>query len=119
MTQKDFTWPIISEETVNAVTNQLKDSISIYDNSGVIGNLERSLSNYFNLKHSLLFNSGTSALFSMYISANLQPDDEVICPAYTFFATVTPTISAGMSPGPAVMAMASIFFNRIFGLQNT
>jgi len=93
-----FIWPIITKETERAVLNQLKESISIYDNSGMIGKLENNLSTFFNKKHSLLTNSGTSALYSMYISANLSKGDEVICPAYTFFATVTPLFFTGAIP---------------------
>jgi perosamine synthetase len=98
MNEKEFSWPIITNETEKAVIDQLHESISIYDNSGAIGRLEDSLKEYFGKKHSLLFNSGTSALFSMYMSANLQPGDEVICPAYTFFATVSPIFFTGAIP---------------------
>lgn len=98
MKQKDFLWPIISNQTVEAVLNQLHESISIYDNSGIIGSLEKSLSDYFGMKHSLLLNSGTSALFSIFMAANFKPEDEVICPAYTFFATVTPLLFTGAIP---------------------
>ena len=95
---QDFEWPIITKETESAVVSQLHDSISIYDNSGIIGDLENSLNKYFDVKHSLLFNSGTSALLSLYMSANLKPGDEVICPAYTFFATVSPIFFSGAIP---------------------
>lgn len=98
MTTKDFTWPKITSETEEAVRKQLHESISIYDNSGIIGEFEDSLKDYFRAKHALLVNSGTSALFSMYMSANLQPGDEVICPAYTFFATVSPLFFTGAIP---------------------
>src|SRR3989344_8939410 len=81
-----FVWPKITRETEQAVLNQLKESISIYDNSGVIGRLEKQLSDYMNKKHTLLVNSGTCALYSMFVGVGLTNDDEVICPAYTFFA---------------------------------
>jgi perosamine synthetase len=41
--------------------------------------------------------SGTAALHAMY-AATLQPGDEVIVPAYTFFATVTPLLHLGVRP---------------------
>ncbi len=95
---QDFEWPKITDKTERVVTEQLHKTISIYDNSGSIGELEGSLKQYFGTKHSLLFNSGTSALLSLYMSANLQPGDEVICPVYTFFATISPIFFSGAIP---------------------
>jgi dTDP-4-amino-4,6-dideoxygalactose transaminase len=85
-----YTWPPITERTRRAVLKQLEDSISIYDKSGIIKELEDRFAKYHGRKHALLTNSGTSALYSMYVGAGLKEGDEVICPAYTFFATVTP-----------------------------
>ncbi|MEM4240188.1 MAG: DegT/DnrJ/EryC1/StrS family aminotransferase [Candidatus Woesearchaeota archaeon] len=93
-----YTWPQITDKTRNAVLSQIDESISIYDRSGIIKVLEDRLANYHGKKHALLTNSGTSALHSMYVGANLKEDDEVICPAYTFYATVTPLFFTGAVP---------------------
>lgn len=93
-----FIWPKISQLTKEAVLRQLEKSISIYDNSGVIGRLEDRFRNYFGNQHCLLTNSGTAALHSMFVGAGLKEGDEIICPAYTFFATVTPIFHTGAIP---------------------
>ena len=93
-----FTWPPIDERTEQAVLRQLRTSISIYDRSGVIAELEDALCAYHGVRHALLTSSGTAALYSMYAGAGIQPGDEVIAPAYTFFATVTPLLHLGAIP---------------------
>jgi len=95
---KHYVWPEISDKTKAAVLRQLDESISIYDRSGIIKKLEDRIATYHGKKHALLTNSGTAALHSMFAAAGLQDDDEVICPAYTFFATVTPLFSTGAIP---------------------
>lgn len=92
-----FVWPKITADTEEAVKKQLYESISIYDNSGVIGRLENALSKIF-CRKTLLTNSGTCALYSMFVGAQFTRDDEVICPTYTFFATVTPLFFTGAIP---------------------
>ena len=93
-----YVWPPISEKTREAVLRQLDESISIYDRSGIIEKLENKFAQYHGKKHALLTNSGTSSLHSMYVGANLREGDEVICPAYTFYATVTPLFFTGAIP---------------------
>lgn len=93
-----FIWPKITSFTKRAVLRQLDESISIYDNSGVIRRFEDKLKNYFNSKHCLLTSSGTAALHSMFVGVGLKAGDEVICPAYTFFATMTPIFFTGAVP---------------------
>lgn len=93
-----YTWPPLSEETRMAVLKQLEESISLYDRSGIIERLETRLAHYHQTKHALLTSSGTAALHSIFVAAGLQPGDEVICPSYTFFATVTPLFSIGATP---------------------
>ncbi len=43
-------------------------------------------------------NSGTSALYLMYLASGLKQDDEILAPAYTYFATVSPLILIGCKP---------------------
>ena len=96
--KEHYTWPNITEKTEKAVYNQLNKEISIYTRSGIIEEFETSLSSYFKINHCLLTNSGTSALHSMFVGANIQKDDEIICPVYTHFATVTPLFQIGAIP---------------------
>lgn len=93
-----FNWPIIDSVSENAVLNQLHTSISIYDRSGVIEEFEDAFKDYHSRKYGLLANSGTSAIFSMFEAINLMPGDEVICPVYTFHASVSPMMYTGAIP---------------------
>jgi len=96
--RKHFVWPPISDETQNAVLKQLEEGISIYDRSGIIETLENRFAETLSRRHALLTSSGTAALYSAFVGAGLKEGDEVICPAYTFFATVTPLFFLGAIP---------------------
>lgn len=93
-----FTWPIITEETEAAVVAQMRESISIYNRSGIFERFENIWSQYHGVEHSLLTNSGTSSILSMFVGIGLAPSDEVICPAYTFHATASPLFILGAKP---------------------
>ena len=93
-----YVWPVIGDKTRNAVLNQLYESISIYNRSGIIERLENRLSEYYGKKHALLTNSGTSAIHSMFAGSGLNEGDEVIVPAYTFYASATPLFFTGSIP---------------------
>ena len=93
-----YIWPRITPAVEHAVIKQLHKTISIYNRSGVIEEFEMAFASYHKRKHGLLSNSGTNAIFSMYEGIGLGPGDEVICPAYTFFATVSPLMHTGATP---------------------
>jgi dTDP-4-amino-4,6-dideoxygalactose transaminase len=97
-TTPHFTWPPLADDTTKAVVNQLGTAVSIYDRSGVIAELEDALQEYFGVRYAVLTSSGTAALHSMYAASFIEPGDEVIVPAYTFFATVTPLLHLGAVP---------------------
>jgi dTDP-4-amino-4,6-dideoxygalactose transaminase len=80
------------------VLDQLHTSISVYDRSGVIAELEDRLRDYFDVRHAVLTSSGTAALHSAYVASYIEPGDEVIVPAYTFPATATPLLHLGAVP---------------------
>ncbi|MEU2043290.1 DegT/DnrJ/EryC1/StrS family aminotransferase [Nocardia niwae] len=93
-----FSWPPLTEATSIAILDQLDEGISIYDRSGVIARLEDALQHYFAARYAVLTSSGTAALYSMYAACGIRPGDEVIVPAYTFFATATPLLHLGVTP---------------------
>ncbi|MBU1323185.1 DegT/DnrJ/EryC1/StrS family aminotransferase [Patescibacteria group bacterium] len=93
-----FPWPIITKEVEKAVIKQLHESVSIYNRSGIIADFEDDFRSYHKIKHALLTSSGTAALHTMYVAANMGEEDEIICPAYTFYATVTPILQTGAIP---------------------
>lgn len=93
-----FVWPRITKSVEEAVIKQLHATVSIYDRSGVIKEFEDGFANYHGRQYALLSNSGTNAIYSMYEGLGLGPGDEVICPVYTFFATVSPLMHTGATP---------------------
>src|SRR6059036_2531776 len=48
---------------------------------------EKDLANYFGMKHAAGVNSGTDALWLVFLALGIQPGDEIITTANTFFAT--------------------------------
>ncbi len=93
-----FVWPRITKSVEEAVVRQLHATVSIYDRSGVFKEFEDAFANYHGRRYALLSNSGTNAIYSMYEGLGLGPGDEVICPVYTFFATVSPLMHTGATP---------------------
>lgn len=63
-----------------------------------VSTLEKEFAQYCGANHSLATSSGTSALLVSLIAMGLKPGDEVIVPAYTFVATYTSCIFAGLVP---------------------
>ena len=93
-----YAWPPVTERTESAVLRQLRSPASVYDRSGIVLEFEEKFSSYHGRRRALANNSGTSALLSMYWGAGIGPGDEVICPAYTFFATASPLLHLGAVP---------------------
>jgi perosamine synthetase len=93
-----FTWPPLTGSTTKAVLDQLGRSISVYDRTGIVAALEDGLREYFGVKHAVLTSSGTAALYSMSVACRIRAEDEVIVPAYTFFASATPLLHLGATP---------------------
>lgn len=93
-----YNWPIVTDSVRRAVLKQLSKSISIYNRSGIFEEFENVFADYHGRKFALVGNSGTTSIYSMYFAAGLEPGDEVICPVYTFFATVSPLLFTGAVP---------------------
>lgn len=60
--------------------------------------LETEFARYCGAKFALATASGTSSLFSSVIAMGLKPGDEIIVPAYTFIASYSACIFAGIIP---------------------
>src|SRR5688572_20026426 len=48
---------------------------------------EQNLAHYCHTKHAIGVSSGTDALLCSLMALGVKPDDEVICPSFTFFTT--------------------------------
>jgi UDP-2-acetamido-2-deoxy-ribo-hexuluronate aminotransferase len=79
-------------ETYRAEIDQAIQSVidsSAFINGKEIEILENELSDFINVKHAICCSSGTDALLLAMMALNLQPGDEVICPAFSFFASAS------------------------------
>ena len=92
-----YRWPEISDQTERGVRKQLFESLSIRTNTGAIQLLENNWAAKTNRRYAVAYSSGTMALFAAYCSIGLQDGDEVIAPAYGYFASVSPLLIKGVS----------------------
>jgi len=59
---------------------------------------EKMLSDYFDVKHAALFNSGTSALHASLLAYDIKSYEEIIVPSFTFIATANAVKMIGAKP---------------------
>lgn len=71
---------------------------SYYGDEGLQQTYEKALQQYFSRKYCILVNSGTNAILSAIFSLGLFPGDEVIVPAFSFFAVVSPLLMFHITP---------------------
>ena len=62
------------------------------------GKLEKEFAKYFNAKHGIAFNSGTSTLHAALEAVGVRAGDEVISPAFTVIMNTTSTLHANAIP---------------------
>jgi dTDP-4-amino-4,6-dideoxygalactose transaminase len=63
-----------------------------------VSTLEKDFAHYCGAKYALATSSGTSSILVSLIALRLKPGDEIIVPAYTFVATYSACIFAGLVP---------------------
>lgn len=59
---------------------------------------ERELAAYLGVRHAVGVANGTDAITIALRALGVGPGDEVVCPSFTFYATVEATVSAGATP---------------------
>ncbi len=65
-----------------------------YNDASKVVEFEKQFANKMGVKYALGVNSGTSALIAALLAIGIAPGDEVIVPAYTFFASVSAIVVA-------------------------
>lgn len=75
-----------------------RDRTISFDGRGLVAALEEAFGALTGVPYSIAANSGTSALYSAFAALGLGPGDDVLVPAYTFFATAMPLFRLGCRP---------------------
>ena len=80
-------WPPITQEDIDAVVAVLKRGVLWGPMEEEVLGLQREFAEYIGAKHALVVNSGTAALHACVCAVGVEAGDEVITPAYSFWAT--------------------------------
>ena len=88
--------PYIGEEEIAAVTKVMRSGMLAQGE--VTAEFERTFAEYCGTKYAVAVNSGTAALHAALLAAGIGPGDEVIVPAFTFFATASSVSMCGAKP---------------------
>lgn len=80
-------WPPITQDDIDAVVAVLKRGILWGPMEEEVLGLQQEFAEYIGAKHALVVNSGTAALHACVCAAGVEAGDEVITPAYSFWAT--------------------------------
>ncbi|MEM6552600.1 MAG: DegT/DnrJ/EryC1/StrS family aminotransferase [Planctomycetota bacterium] len=90
------TWPIITRDDEAAVLGVLRSGdVSWHP---VIGELEDAYRDRLGCRHAIAHCNGTAALHAAFFALDLQPGDEVIVPAATWWSSVSPMLWLGGVP---------------------
>jgi UDP-2-acetamido-2-deoxy-ribo-hexuluronate aminotransferase len=98
------TYRVEIDQAIQSVINSTS-----FINGKEIDLLESELSAFANVKHSICCSSGTDALLMALMALNLKPGDEVICPAFSFFASVS--MISFLKATPVFVDVSPIDFN--------
>lgn len=91
-------WPIITQEDIDSVINVLKRGILWGPDAPEKEALEKEWAEYCGVKYCLVTNTGTSALHACVAGVGVEAGDEVIVPAYTFWATAQAVLCQNAIP---------------------
>jgi dTDP-4-amino-4,6-dideoxygalactose transaminase len=84
-------------EEIRQAIDQVCDAQALILGPHVAG-FEKKLADYCGVKHAIGVTSGTDALLIALMAIGIEPGDEVICPAFTFFATASCVSRLGATP---------------------
>lgn len=91
-------WSQITDREKQAVRELMDQGILSVPSGGVIAELEREFSEFIGTTYGLACCNGTSTLHSAYVAVGVGPGTEVIVPAYTWHASVTPVLHCSATP---------------------
>lgn len=92
--------PQIGKEEIEAVVKVMKSAVLTHKLGAgpMVTKFEKSFAESVKAKHAIAVNTGTAALHSAIVAAELKPDDEVILPSFTFVSTAEVVVMTGAKP---------------------
>ncbi len=89
-------WPVTGKPEIDAVTSLIKKGeLSISEETK---KLEEEFADFIGVRYALAHNNGTSAGHAAFFALNIQPGDEVICPSFTYWASIVQVLPLGGVP---------------------
>ncbi len=80
-------WPPINQSDIRAVVKVLERGVLWGPMEREVLGLQEDFARYIGARHALVVNSGTAALHACVAACGIGPGDEVLTPAYSFWAT--------------------------------
>lgn len=91
-------WQQVTDREKRAVMELMDQGILSVPSGGVIADLEREFAEYVGARYGLACCNGTSTLHSAYMAVGVGPGTEVVVPAYTWHATISPVLHCSATP---------------------
>jgi len=88
--------PVLGEEEVDAVTDVLRSGMLA--SGAKVTAFEEAFAGYCDTSYAIATSNGTTSLHAGMLAAGIGPGDEVIVPAFTFFATASTVAMCGATP---------------------
>ena len=88
--------PIITDEEIEAVTEVLKSGMLAQGKK--VEQFQKEFAQYTQSKYGVATSSGTTALHTALVAADISPGDEVITTPFTFAATANSVLYSGAKP---------------------
>ena len=95
-TERALRWPITGRPEVDAVTRLVRrGELSI---SAETRKLEEEFAHFIGVRYVLAHTNGTAAGHAAFFALGIGPGDEVICPSFTYWASIVQVLTLGGVP---------------------
>jgi len=103
---KVLRWPDTGREEIAAATRLIRSGELSFSEDAEI--LMKEFRKVAGVKHTIVTNNGTAAGHSCFFAIGINPGDEIICPAFTFWASILQALHLGGVPVFAEMDPTSL-----------
>jgi dTDP-4-amino-4,6-dideoxygalactose transaminase len=91
-------WPHVTDADREAVLEVMRDGVMDRQREIQFRALSEEWAAYMGVAHAIPCNSGTAALHMGVVGVGIEPGDEVICPAFTYWATAAAVLHHNAIP---------------------